>query len=166
MTDDEFDEFVAQANAELAQKQATLEKTYGLGRHDRFVVEYDKRRLTFFGKEGPLVEAVIVPVATHVETQNSLKWSWSSPQLPQAVREDAARVRKLYDLTGYEIFANETAECDASMAWEITAMACKLLSALGAYRVPHANLNAYMLITEIKVHTGVTVGTPDESHHE
>jgi len=30
----------------------------------------------------------------------------------------------------------------------------QLLSALGAYRVPHGNLNAYMLITGIKAFAG------------
>jgi uncharacterized protein DUF6882 len=149
MTDEEFKLYLARANEELREKQACLQKEYGLGQFDRFVIDYETGRLTFFDKEVPRVEATVVPVATHIEGKNSLRWSWANTQLPQGVREEASRLKGLHDLTGFEMFANETAECDGAMAWEIAALACKFMEALGAYRVPHATLNTYLLITHI-----------------
>ncbi len=150
MTDAEFDEYLRGAVGELKAKQAALEIEYHLGHHERFVVDYEAGSLIFFAGEAPQVEAKILPVATHVPAKKSLKWSWANSQLPQSVRESAARVRELHAFTGFGMFANDAVECDESMAWEITALAAKYLSVMGAYRVPHGTLYAYVLITELQ----------------
>jgi len=153
MTNDEFDDFLALAQDELEIKQASLQAEFGLGGYERFVADYEAGVITFFNKEAPRIEAIILPIATHVPDKNSLKWSWADKQLPQSIRDLASQVKRLHVITGFDMFANEAAECDEAMAWEITALACKTLSALGAYRVPHAKLNAYVLITAIS-HVG------------
>ena len=150
MTDDEFDEFLALANDELEAKQASLQAEFSLGSYELFAADYSAGVITFSNKDAPQVEAEILPVATHVAEKNSLKWFWANQQLPEPVRDSASKVKTLYELTGFDMFANEAVECDETMAWEITAMACKSLSALGAYRVPHGNVNAYVLITGIR----------------
>jgi hypothetical protein len=150
MHDDEFDQFLEQANEELKVKQAALSEQYGLGHLERFFVDYVGCELTFFDEDALRARATILPVATHVEAKGSLKWFWANEQLPEAVRAEAARVKGLYDLTGFEMFAKPMIECDAAMAWEITAMACKMLGALGAYRVPNGAIKGYVLITRIE----------------
>jgi hypothetical protein len=150
MTDAEFDEYLRQAVGELEAKQSALEIEYDLGHHERFVVDYEANSLIFFAGEAPKVEARILPVATHVPAKKSLKWSWANSQLPQSVREWAAKVKELHTFTGLAMFATDAVECDESMAWEITALAAKYLSAMGAYRVPHRTLCAYVLITELR----------------
>lgn len=150
MTDEDFDAFLALANDELVAKQNLLQAEFSLGNYDRFAADYAAGTITFFNQETPQVEVEILPVATHIAEKNSLKWFWANQQLPQSVRDSASRVKTLYDLTGFDMFANEAVECDETMAWEITAMACKSLSALGAYRVPHGNVSSYVLITGIR----------------
>ena len=150
MTDAEFNEFLEQALDEIEAKQTQLEAEYNLGHHERFVVDYERNSLVFFNKEAPVAEATVLPVASHVPEKKNLRWSWANKNLPDSVRRRAEDVKKLYKLTGFQLFERESIECDEKMAWEITAMACKCLKARGAYRVPHANLNAYVLITDIK----------------
>ena len=150
MTDDEFDQFLSDATAELESKQESLALEFGVGHSGRFVVEYRTHTLTFFNHEAPSAVATIIPVATHVPSKNSLKWAWANEHFPAEVRDAASQVKGLHGLTGYEFFANEVEECDESQAWEATAMACKHLNAIGAYRIPHGEVFSYVLIREIR----------------
>ena len=150
MTDEEFENYLAMAVEELEEKQDQLEKVHNIGHHEHFVVEYDKGILTFFEHEKPIIEAKIIPLATHVAEKDSLKWFWANEDLPENIINEAILVKGLYDITDYEMFRNETLECDEEMAWEICALACKYLEKLGVYKIPHGNINGYVLLKEIK----------------
>ena len=150
MSDFDFDEYLLTAQEELEQKQETLTAQYRIGTWPQFIVDYEAGILQFFEHEALRIEAAIIPVATHVPEKASLKWAWASDQYPERVLAGSARIRGLQELTGFKMFANEFVECDESMAWEITALACKFLGALGAYRVPHGTINSYVLITEAR----------------
>lgn len=149
MTDDEFDKYLEESCDELDVKYKHLVDEYGFGSHDNFVVEYENQSLMFFRKEAPVVEANILPVASHIPEKNSLVWFWSNRNLPDHVREQSKAIKKLYDITGFELFNNPSVECDESMAWEIAVMACKCMNAKGVYRIPQGNLNSYVLITDV-----------------
>lgn len=150
MTDPEFDAYLDQALDELEAKQTSLNSEHGMGSYKRFVVDYVGGKLTFFNKEAPQLEASILPISTHVPEKRNLLWAWANQQLPSPVRAEAARTKELQTVTGFDLFANERVECDESMAWELTALACKYLSATGAYRVPHGEIHAHILITSIQ----------------
>lgn len=150
MTAEEFGSFLEESLDELEAKQESLQSRFNLGTHERFVIDYEACTLTFFKNEAPRAEAVILPVSTHVPSKQSLRWSWANGSLPLKTRELASQVKALLDITGFEVFASETVECDESMAWEMTAMACRALSAEGAYRVPHAGLHAHVLLMSVR----------------
>lgn len=153
MTNDEFDRYLEDALDELEVKQQSLATAYGLGEHERFVVDYEDLTLAFFEGERPCAIARILPVATHIPNKRSFRWAWANNMLPQPVRELSKAVMELHALTGFELFAQETIECDESMAWEIAALACKCLGKAGAYRIPHATLNGYVLIESVRFPT-------------
>ncbi len=146
----DFNAYLAQAQDELGRKQAALGVEYGIGTFERFVVDYVSGLLDFFEHEAPIVQTTIIPIATHVPGKNSLKWAWANDQYPAEVREAASRTKELTELTGFEVFQDEFVECDESMAWEITAVACKLFDAKGAYRVAHGPVYSYVLITGVE----------------
>jgi hypothetical protein len=146
----DFDEYLLAAQDELEHKQERLTAEYGLGTWPRFVVDYEAGNLQFFEHEALRVHAQIVPVATHVPEKESLKWAWSNAQYPERVLIEAAEIKGLKELTGFNMFTEDFVQCDESMAWEIAALACKFMEALGAYRVPHGNINSYVLITEVR----------------
>lgn len=145
-----FDSYLAQAQDELERKQTALGVEYGIGTYDRFVVDYVSGSLDFFHHEAPKVQTSIIPIATHLPAEGSLKWAWANEQYPSEVREAASRTKELTQLTGFELFQDELVDCDESMAWEITALACKLFGAMGAYRMPHGPIHSYVLIAEVR----------------
>ncbi len=150
MTDEEFDNYLEKACDEHDEKYQFLIDEFGIGSHDSFVVEYENELLQFFKKEKCVVEARILPIASHIPEKSNLVWFWSNRNIPETLREKCSTVKKLYDVTGYDLFKNPSAECDEAMAWEIAAMACKCLNAKGVYRIPHSNLYSYVLITDIQ----------------
>ncbi len=149
MTDEEFDQYLDDACTEHDEKYAQLINEFGIGSHDNFVVEYENQSLLFFEKERPVVKCKIVPVATHIPTKNSLVWFWSNKNLPEQVRNFGTPIKKLYELTGYDLFNNPSVECDEDMAWEIAAMACKCLNGKGVYRIPQGNIHSYVVLTSV-----------------
>ena len=150
MPDFDFDEYLSAAQDELQEKQERLNAEFGLGTWSRFVVDFEAGNLQFFEHEALRAHAEIVPVATHVPEKESLKWAWANAQYPEPVLVKASQLKGLKELTGFKMFTEEFVECDESMAWEIAALACKFANALGAYRVPHGNINSYVLITDIR----------------
>jgi len=149
MTDEDFDVYLASALDELETKQTLLVAKYGLGHHERFVVEYEQLTLSFCDRERPSAIARILPVATHMPDKNRLRWAWANEMFPQPVQQLSKAVMELHAVTGFELFVQETVDCDESMAWEIAALACKCLSKAGVYRIPHAALHCYVLIDHV-----------------
>jgi len=146
MTDEEFDDFLATALKELQHKQDYLEKEFGLGRYERFFVDYETEELQFFTDDRVMLAFSIIPVGSHVATKDSWRWSWANTSLPEKVRRNAARVRQLRDLTGLDLFHQADLSVDESMAWEFVALSAKALGALGAYSMPQRELRAYVLL--------------------
>ncbi len=149
MTDEEFEKYLQESMDEMEEKQESLEKDYSIGHLERFEVDYEVSELSFFNGGKRNVTAKIIPVASHVPEKQNLQWAWANESFPSEVREKAAVLRQLGELTGLEPFTNERVECDEDMAWEINAMACKFMGALGIYRVPHGAVNMHVVLTEI-----------------
>ena len=150
MTDEEFNNYLNDAIEELETKQNDLISEHGLGNHERFVVNYEDDSLLFFEKEKPVVEAKILPIATHIKEKEHLKWFWANDNFPEEVKKKGEPVKILHKITGHELFIdNFVNEVDDDMAYEIAALSCKALNAKGIYIVPHTNLTAYVLIKEI-----------------
>ena len=132
MTDEDFDAYLESALDELEAKQSLLSDAYGLGRHERFVVDYESLTLSFFEGERHCVTARILPIATIVPVQNSLRWAWANEVFPEPVRQLSMAVKEPHSATGFDMFVQEAIECDEPMAWEIAALACKCLRKAGA----------------------------------
>jgi hypothetical protein len=162
MKDEEFDAFLERAQAELHAKQTVLSDSFGIGGNERFIVDFSSCLLTFFVGEAPTAEASILPLGTHSLDKQRFRWSWSDEGLPMDVRAASKKTQALYDLTSFEIFKQATFHCDHTMAWEIAALSCAVLSADGAYRIPNGSNQYYVLI--LSVHRFPAVATSARSH--
>lgn len=146
MTDAEFDAYLATALDELKKKQNYLETEFGLGRYERFFMDYEKLELQFLSGDQVTLAFAITPVGSHVPEKNSWRWSWGNASLPEHVRQKAATVQKLYDISRLDVFKQPTAAIDEAMAWEFVALSAKAVGAMGVYSMPQRNLRAYVLI--------------------
>jgi len=151
MTDQEFETYLATALAELAAKQSYLEQEFGLGSYERFFVDYEKLELQFLTDDRVVVSFAITPVGSHVPDKQSWRWGWANASFPGRVKEKAARVKGLFDLTGIDLFQQPDVSVDESMAWELVALSAKLLGSMGAYSMPQRSLRAYVLLDAVAV---------------
>lgn len=153
MTDQEFDAYLATAQGELTAKQSYLEREFGLGRYERFAVDYEKETLRFLNDDRVQVAFSITPLGSHHLAEKSWRWAWANASLPEKMRRKAAHVQRLFDVTGFDLFRQSDVSIDESMAWEFVALSAKILGALGAYSMPQGSLRIYVLL-DAPVHNG------------
>lgn len=142
MTDDEFEQFLAQAKSELDRKQHSLEQTHGLGGHARWAFDQHEGRLQFLDQHGAIqLSADVVIIGSFVAASNSWRWAWANETIMPNLRAQSEALKALAQHTSMDLFAQQqTFVIDGEgMAWELAAMAVKQLGALGCYRGPSAN---------------------------
>ena len=155
MKDDEFELFLASADAELKEKQTHLTNSYGFGSHKRWMFENDKAKLQFFDHDDNLViEADIIDIGSYSPSAATWKWAWAYESINPVLKIDSLRIKELEGITDLVIFGEkEPFAADEYLAWELAAMAVKHLQAMGCYRAHSSarNVNMFFAITEIKV---------------
>jgi hypothetical protein len=150
MTDSEFDSFVATCNAELEEKQAALEQQFGLGRYARWAYDGTTGLLTFADDRGvTVVRAETTQIGSYSQNTQTWKWAWANASIPDAQRVKSLRLKGLYDLTGIDVFRQESFVADEQMPWEIAAMSVHQLGALGCYRGPAKHLHVFFALDNV-----------------
>jgi hypothetical protein len=154
MNDDEFDAFAQEANDELDSKQTSLEKKFQLGKWAAFFYDTPSGLLQFKDKsEKVRVEAQTSPIGSFSSKSDTWQWAWANKSTPPDVRKQAEELKKLFKLTGMDVFKMPTVEVDESMAWELVAMCVKHLQSLGCYAMSagsDGNLQVFVAIREIR----------------
>jgi len=145
MDDVQLGEFVASCVQRLQQKQSNL-SARGLGLCDRFEVDLASGKLRFYDGEQLAVEADVTPIGTHAAKNESWQWAWANKSFPDDVRERAAKLKELAAQTALEAFNERTLEVDEAQTWQLVAMACEHLGALGTYDFPTKNARMYVAI--------------------
>ncbi len=148
MDDVQLGEFVAGCVQRLHQKQSEL-SARGLGLSDRFEVDLASGKLRFFLGPELTLEADVTPIGTHAARNESWLWAWANKSFPDDVRERAAKLKELAAQTALEAFLERTLEVDQAQTWQLVAMACEYLGALGTYDFPTKNARMYVAIDHI-----------------
>lgn len=141
MTDQEFDDLLSRANEELRTKQERLNTDYRIGDLPRWCFDQATEKLQFLDLAGNVVvEADVIDIGSYSPTSNTWKWAWGNESVLPALREKAAPLKELEEITGFDLFGmDQPFEVDESMAWELTALAVLHLQACGCYRAPASN---------------------------
>lgn len=145
MDDVQLGEFVAGCVERLQQKQSEL-SARGLGSCDRFEVDLANGKLRFYDGPQLAVEADVTPIGTHAAKNESWQWAWANKSFPEDVRERAAKLKELALQTAQEAFTERILEVDEAQTWQLVAMACEHLGALGTYDFPTKNARMYVAI--------------------
>jgi hypothetical protein len=145
MDDVQLGEFVASCVQRLQQKQSEL-SARGLGLCDRFEVDLASGKLRFYDGQQLAVVADVTPIGTHAAKNESWQWAWANKSFPDDVRERAAKLKELALQTALPAFNERTLEVDEAQTWQLVAMACEHLGALGTYDFPTRNARMYVAI--------------------
>lgn len=155
MTDQEFETFLDTSVAALRQKQGALEPDFGFGTHARWHFDQAAGTLALFDvSDRKLLEADVVDLGSYAVNSGSWMWAWANESVSPSLRDRAAALKELADLTGVALFASIAPfKLDSeSMAWDIAAMCVRHLGALGVYKAasPSGTMATFLAIRTIR----------------
>ena len=78
-------------------------------------------------------------------------WGWDNPSLEAPLTEHARKVRAYGQERGYDLLTTPKLACPEAQCWELTALACMLAEAQGAYRGPAGPTSVFMTFDEVKL---------------
>jgi hypothetical protein len=145
MDDAQLGEFVASCMERLQQKQSDL-GALGVAESDRFEADLSAGKLRFYQGPELAFEADVTPIGTHAAKDESWQWAWANKSFPDEVRERAAKLKELAAQTTLEAFLERTLEVDETQTWQLVAMSCEHLGALGTYDFPTRNARMFVAI--------------------
>lgn len=154
MNDEEFDLFVQEATDELDRKQKSLEKKFRLGKWADFAYDAATCKLQFKDKAAVVqVRADTVELGSYSVTSGTWQWAWANKSLPAGVRKKTEELKKLFKLTGMDVFKMPMIEVDESMVWQFAAMCVSHLDAMGCYHMPAGSdgqLNVFVALVNVE----------------
>ncbi|EJQ77011.1 DUF6882 domain-containing protein [Bacillus toyonensis] len=146
MTDEQFDKFLDYCYENLAEKQKKLLQEYAIGTFDEYWYDQEESILQFKSNNQVKLEFNVIFIGSWSKKSDSWMWSWANKSMTDNVRNNSLKIKELQQLTGFDIFANPSFECNESTAHELTAFAVEHLQAKGMYISPNGQTELYMAI--------------------
>jgi hypothetical protein len=131
----DFDALLDQSMEELRLKTAAHDGLWRLSKAD-WDIDQDAGTITF---TGPSVTATcpVQIIGTFNTVDGSWMWGWDHPSVDPPLQEHARLCREFGEKHGIEyLTAHRLEESNEDDAWQLTALACKIAGAQGAYRGP------------------------------
>ena len=114
-------------------------------------VDQDEGTITFTSPKGLIASAPVQFIGSYNTKDGTWLWAWANPSLDAPLTEHARKVQDYGRENGYELLTTPTFACPESQCWELTALACMLANAQGAYRGPAGAVRVFMTFGEIKL---------------
>ena len=130
-----------EAVRELQDKNARLERDYGIGSGGRYDYDLDTSTLVFSSDNGARAVAEIQVLGTTSAAAGNWLWAWANPDWPEPLTADSLKVREFGDeheiceLTHDYVFPEDGVTLNG-LGWELSAAAVRVCDAIGAYRPP------------------------------
>ena len=114
-------------------------------------VDQEGGTITFTTPKGMLVTAPVQVVGSYNTQDGTWLWAWDNPSLEGPLTEHARKVRAFGQQDGYEILTTPKLACPEEQCWELTALACMLAGAQGAFRGPAGAIRVFMTFGQVKL---------------
>ena len=146
MTNQEFRQYVADANGSMQASNDKARKRFHLDRCEDF--DFDLVAGQFWWSKGgaPKVEAKVTVVGSVSGPTGSWLWSWANPSLQGVAMDEIERVRVFgREQAIKKLTEPKWAATDAD-GWEMAAVSAKLLSGEAVYRCPLGNMFVFFVL--------------------
>jgi hypothetical protein len=112
-------------------------------------VDQDEGTIVFDSPHGLQAIAPVQIIGTYDTQRGTWMWAWDNPSVAPALAVDAQRVQAYGRQQGFEILTTPKLTCPEEQCWELTALACLLCDAQGAYRGPADTTRIFMTFGEV-----------------
>jgi len=114
-------------------------------------VDQEQGTITFNSPKRIVATAPVQVIGSYNSQDGTWLWSWNNPSLEVRLTEHARKVQAFGNEKGYAILTTPKLECPEEQCWELTALACMLAGAQGAYRGPAGATRVFMTFGQVKL---------------
>jgi hypothetical protein len=150
MSEQEFQDFLRQANWFMRGQMEENRKAFGLDSSHRFDWDQWRGELVFSSGGTPKVVARIQIVGSLSAKSNAWVWAWANPSFLPSIRQAVLRTKEFGTERGIVRLIQPKWAAKESDAWEMTAVTAKLAEAKGAYKCPGQDGSTFMVLTDIR----------------
>lgn len=144
-----FEALIHQSMEELRLKTAGHDAGWRISQA-AWNVDQDAGTITFT-PNGMSVTCSIQIIGTRNSLDNSWMWSWGNPSIPEELQRHAKKVRDYGAETKNLWLTTPMMRCPSDKAWGMTAVACKLNNAEGAFRGVDGDTEIFMTFDAVKI---------------
>lgn len=112
-------------------------------------VDQDEGTIVFDSPKGLRATAPVQIIGTYNTEDGTWLWGWDHPSVSPPLAEHAKRVHAYGTQKGFDILTTRKLTCPEDQCWELTALACLLCKAQGAYRGAAGPARIFMTFGEI-----------------
>src|SRR5438270_4719024 len=132
----DFDTLLEQCMEELRIKTAGHDGIWQLSKAN-WDIDQDAGTIVFTSPSGITATCSVQIIGTFNTEDNTWLWGWDHPSVDPALQEHAKLCQAYGERHGIDYLTSRKIESSCeSDAWQLTALACKLAGAQGAYRGP------------------------------
>jgi hypothetical protein len=145
--------FLDECLKELDQRQKACVAQWGIDGCERWEVDQSQGTITFTNtKTGHhKVVATVQIIGTYSADDKMWFWSWANDTISSNLQKDALEL-KAYGTKNMRMRLTEKGwKGDLHDAWQMTALAVKLVGGDAAYRGPAGPMDVFMVIRDLKI---------------
>ena len=146
-----YDELLAAAAEELRAKTEAHCNAWRLHEAHDWSLNQDDGRLVILFADGVVARAEAQLIGRLDTAAETWMWAWNNPSIDRQLCRHAQRVQAFGKKHGIEQLTAPTWHATEEEAWGLTALACKLCDAQGAYRGPAGTTHIFMTFGEVQV---------------
>lgn len=135
---------------ELRIKTDAHNSTWHLGQASWFI-DQDAGTIVFTAPDGTMATCPVQIIGTYNTADGTWLWGWDHPSVTPPLQENARKVRAYGEQLGIDPLTTRKIRCTETDAWELTALACKLEGAQGAYRAPSGKTLVFVTFGEVRL---------------
>jgi hypothetical protein len=150
ISEQELREYRQQANWTMRRQMEENRKEFGLDAFPRFDWSPWRGELVFSSGGVPKVAARIQVAGSLSKKAGTWCWGWADAGLPAAVRQAALRVRRFGEERTVLTLMQARWAAKESDAWDMTALANRMIDGKGAFKCPGADGATFLVFTELR----------------
>lgn len=148
MDSKQYEQFVNDCLVEFEAKQGMIAETVLPFARE---IDLEQRTIRFFQEKELVFEAAIIPIGSWGSQSMTWVWAWANPALDSSIRTESEVLQELQKITGNKDFLSKgPISADETKAWGLTAIACRHLDGIGAYRESSGSSHWFFLVREIR----------------
>ena len=144
----EFETLLRSGMDDLMAKTGSHQDAWGLGQEEQWFLDEGSAELIFTFPD-LAVSASAQVIGTWEKDTGKWTWAWALPSFPEHLQVDALKVKEYGVQHGFHHLCTASWTAEESHCWYMTALACWLFQADGAYRGETGNTCTFMIFREV-----------------